>query len=136
MPGESPGFFISIGGEVAKELSVIVDEDDDQADGIADEVSAYEAKLARADLPNIPFHSEPLKNGHKDYENLAIERRKALLAYFSAFVRRLPIAYVTFVYRRSEFEELEALSDRMSRDISDIMLAHLDFFQSFDDVKV
>lgn len=35
----------------------------DQADSIAEAVTSYEAKLARADLPNIPFHSEPLMNG-------------------------------------------------------------------------
>ncbi len=54
------------------------------------------AKLARADLPNIPFHSEPLMNGHKDYEFRGIEQRKVMLAYFSSFVRKLPISYITF----------------------------------------
>ena len=48
------------------------------------------------DLPNIPFHSEPLMNGHKDYEFLNIEQRKVMLAYFSSFVRKLPISYITF----------------------------------------
>lgn len=38
----------------------------DQADSIAEAVKGYEVKLARADLPNIPFHSEPFMNGHKD----------------------------------------------------------------------
>ena len=68
---------------MAKELSIFVDESGDrggkaryylltlvfhdQADSIAGAVTGYEAKLARADLPNIPFHSEPLMNGHKDY---------------------------------------------------------------------
>lgn len=67
---------------MAKELSIFVDESGDrggkaryylltlvfhdQADSIAEAVTGYEAKLGRADLPNIPFHSEPLMNGHKD----------------------------------------------------------------------
>lgn len=90
---------------MAKELSIFVDESGDrggkaryylltlvfhdQADSIAEAVTGYEAKLARADLPNIPFHSEPLMNGHKDYEFLDIEQRKVMLAYFSSFVRKL-----------------------------------------------
>ena len=106
---------------MAKELSIFVDESGDrggkaryylltlvfhdQANSIAEAVTGYEAKLARADLPNIPFHSEPLMNGHKDYEFLDIEQRK-VLAYFSSFVRKLPISYITFVYRRSQFEDL------------------------------
>ena len=137
---------------MAKELSIFVDESGDrggkaryylltlvfhnQADSIAEAVTGYEAKLARADLPNIPFHSEPLMNGHKDYEFLGIEQRKAMLAYFSSFVRRLPISYTTFVYRRSQFEDPTRLMERMGRDISSAMVEHLDFFQSFDDVKV
>lgn len=56
-------------------------------------------------LPSIPFHSEPLMNRHKDYEFLNIEQRKAMLAYFSSFVRRFPISYVTLVYRRSQFSK-------------------------------
>ena len=35
-------------------------------------------------------------NGPKDYEFLNIEQRKATLAYFSSFVRKLPISYITF----------------------------------------
>lgn len=137
---------------MAKELSIFADESGDrggkaryylltlvfhdQAKSIADAVTGYEAKLARADLPNIPFHSEPLMNGHKDYRFLGIEQRKTMLAYFSSFARKLPISYTTFVYRRSEFENPEELAIRMERDISRVMLDHLGFFQSFDDVKV
>ena len=137
---------------LAKELSIFVDESGDrggkaryylltlvfhdQADSIAEAVTGYEAKLARADLPNIPFHSEPLMSGHKDYEFLNIEQRKVMLAYFSSFVRKLPISYITFVYRRSQFEDPARLMERMGRDISSAMVEHLGFFQSFDDVKV
>ncbi|MDY5661791.1 MAG: hypothetical protein SPG07_04135 [Coriobacteriales bacterium] len=108
----------------------------DQTDSIAEAVTGHEAKLAGADLPNIPFHSEPLMNGHKDYEFLGIEQRKVMLAYFSSFVRRLPIPYVTFVYRRSQFEDPARPMERMGRDIPSAMVEHLGFFQPFDDVKV
>ena len=137
---------------MAKELSIFVDESGDrggrarynlltlvfhdQAESITEAVTGYEARLARADLPNIPFHSEPLINGHKDYANLGISQRKAMLAYFSSFVRRLPISYTTFAYRRSEFADLDKLTERMRRDISEVLLNHLGFLQSFDDVKV
>lgn len=137
---------------MAKGLSIFVDESGDrggkaryylltlvfhdQADSIAEAVTGYEAKLARADLLNIPFRSKPLMNGHKDYEFLNIEQCKVMLAYFSSFVRKLPISYITFVYRRSQFEDPARLMERMGRDISSAMVEHLDFFQSFDDVKV
>ena len=119
---------------MAKELSIFVDESGDrggkaryylltlvfhdQASSIAEAVTGYEAKLARADLPNIPFHSEPLMNGHKDYEFLGIEQRKAMLACFSSFVRKLPISHITLVYRRSQFEDPERLMKNTRSDIS------------------
>ena len=74
-------------------------------------------------------------NGHKDYGFLGIEQRKAMLAYFSSFVRKLPISYITFVYRRSQFEDPARLMERMGRDTSSAMVEHLGFFQSFDDVR-
>lgn len=99
----------------------------DQAESITEAVAGYEARLARADLPNIPFRSEPFINGHKDYANLGISQRKAMLACFSSFVRKLPISYTTFAYRRSEFADLDKLTERMRRDISEVLLNHLGF---------
>ena len=43
---------------------------------------------------------------------------------------------LTLVYRRSQFEDPARLMERMGRDIFSAMIEHLDFFQSFDDVKV
>ena len=36
-----------------------------------------------------------------------------MLAYSSSFVRKLPISYITFVYRRSQFEDPARLMERM-----------------------
>ena len=137
---------------MAKELSIFVDESGDrggraryylltlvmhnQANGIAEKIAHYEESLLRSDLPNIAFHSEPLLNGHGTYEGLPIEARKKLLYSFNVLVQRLPISYTTFVYRRSEFSDLAKLTTRMKRDISNLLFDHLEFFQSFDEVKI
>lgn len=137
---------------MAKELSIFVDESGDrggksryylltlvfhdQADDIMGEIAEYERRLAIEDLVDIPFHSEPLMNGHKGYENLSVSQRKRLLVHFSALVRRLPISYATFIYRRSEFEDPAKLSARMKRDVSNLLFDRLEFFQGFSEVKV
>ena len=108
----------------------------DQADNIKTVVRRYEDSLLRADLPNIPFHSEPLLNGHRDYEHFTLEQRKKMLTAFAALVRYLPVRYSTLIYRRSEFESAERLSARMKRDISNLLFEHLDYFQTFDEIKV
>ncbi len=137
---------------MARELSIFVDESGDrggkaryylltlvfhdQADEIMHEVAEYERHLAVEGLPDVPFHSEPLMNGHKGYENLDMAQRKKMLVLFSALVRRLPVSYATFVYRRSEFDDLDKLTARMKRDISNLLFDRLEFFQAFSGVKV
>lgn len=108
----------------------------DQSRSIVDNVRLYEEAIVTAELPNIPFHSEPLLNGREDYASLGMAKRKKLLQSFNIFVQRLPIEYHTFSYRTAEFATPDELAARMRRDISEFILGRLGFFQSFDDVKV
>ncbi|MCI8366055.1 MAG: DUF3800 domain-containing protein [Eggerthellaceae bacterium] len=108
----------------------------DQNDPIAKDVSIHEKTLSDADIPNVPFHSEPLLNGHGDYESMSLERRKKILTAFGSLVRFLPVKYKSFVYKRARFENIEKLAIRMQRDISSMLSDNLAFFQSFDQVKI
>ncbi len=108
----------------------------DQSESIAENISIYEQSLAAADIPNIPFHSEPLLNGHGSYEGLTLKHRKKLLIAFASLVRFLPIKYKTFVYKRTHFDSIDKLAVRIKRDISSMLFDNLDFFQSFDQVKL
>ena len=94
---------------MSKELSIFVDESGDrvglskyylltlvmhnQSMSIADKITKYENSLAQKNLPNTPFHSEPLLNGRGDYRNLSIEARKKLFYSFNVLAQRLPISY-------------------------------------------
>lgn len=108
----------------------------DQADGIAEKVLSYERSLALANLPNIPFHSEPLLNGRAGYRSLDIVQRKKLLYSFNIFVQRLPIRYRTFACLRREYASEEALESYLKRGLQDMLLGDLAFFQSFDRVTI
>ncbi len=68
----------------------------DQSESIVEKVSRYEQSLVISDLPNIPFHSEPLLNGHGPYEGMPIAQRKKLLYSFNVMVQRLPVSYAAF----------------------------------------
>ena len=137
---------------MARDLSIFVDESGDrggkaryylltlvihdQSESIVNKIARYEQSLLDSNLPNIPFHSEPLLNGHGPYEGINLQARKKMLYSFNILTQRLPISYRTFVYRRSEFEDLTKLTARMKRDISNLLFDHLEFFQGFDEVKV
>lgn len=152
MPGVVPRLSCYLGGELARELSIFADESGDrggvarhyllslvfhdQSDNISSQIEAYEGMLRDSGLPDVPFHSEPLLNGHKAYEGLTVEQRKKMLSAFGSFVRHLPISYCTFSYERHEVADPMQLSAQMRRDISNFMFDNLTLFQSFDDVKV
>lgn len=134
------------------ELSIFVDESGDQTDhsryfllallfhvqgdAISDQVTKYERALEASGLPNVPFHSEPLLNGHGGYKNLSLGQRKRMLVAFNIFVQRLPVRYRVFVYKRQDFESPEKLAERLRCDIEDTIDENLEFFQSFERVKV
>lgn len=108
----------------------------DQSQDIAVRLSQYKQALADAQLPDIPLHASPLMNGHDDYGNLDPSVRKRLLSTFFVMFQRLPVRYATFLYRKSEFDNIDMLSVRMKRDVVNYLFDHLSFFQSFDKVKV
>ena len=108
----------------------------DQSDGITKCIGNYEQSLLLSDLPNIPFHSEPLLNGHGPYANLSMQQRKKILIAFNVLVQRLPIRYHTLAYKRKEFLQPDELAERMERDITHFLREHLAFFQSFEKVVV
>lgn len=51
-------------------------------------------------------------------------------------MQRLPIQHKTFLYKRSEFPNIEKLAARMRRDASEMIADHLAYFQGFDHVKL
>lgn len=108
----------------------------DQSKDISLRLTRYEQSLADAQLPNIPLHALPLMNGHDDYKHLDLVTRKRLLNAFAVMFQRLPVRYVTFLYRKNDFDGINDLAVRMKRDIVNFLFDHLIFFQSFDKVKV
>lgn len=108
----------------------------DQSNPVIPVFEDYKQLLHNAGLPDIPMHASPLLNGHDDYQHLAISQRKRLLAYFMSMLHKLPVQYVTLIYRKADYATLEQLGMRIKRDIVNTVFDHLELFQRFDTVKV
>lgn len=108
----------------------------DQAESLGLTMADYESRLRRSNLPDIPFHMVDLLQGHGDYEDMTLFDRKSLLTFFGVFIRKAPIRYKTFVYRKFDVANAETLSARMRRDIVDFIYDHLEWFQGYDCVPV
>lgn len=87
-------------------------------------------------LPDVPFHAHGLQHRRGGYEGLELETRKKLFAKFEGLVRRLPVTYRTFVYRRSEFRGAKALSERMQRDLSSFIRDNYPELQPYSTIAI
>lgn len=135
-----------------KELSIFIDEsgsDDlkckyylvalifhDQGHCVDESIEKYERSLAAAGLPNIPFHAEPLVNGHDAYKALSLETRSRLLTSFRVFFRHLPIFYSLLAFKAAEFNSPNDLAVTMRRALVNLLFDNLELLQSYDVVKV
>lgn len=108
----------------------------DQAESLRDCLRYYRKGLQDKSLDDIPFHAGPLMNGHESYQGLDLRTRKGYLSQFFLTFQHLPIRYHAFVYRRSEFSSNRGLSDRMRRDMANLLFDNLGYFQSFDRVDI
>lgn len=108
----------------------------DQSDDVYGPIAGYERSLRDKGLPDIPFHATPLLRAHDEYAGFGIEERKGLLVAFSLLVKRLPVRYRSFVYRSREFGDEARLQALIRRDLVSMLVDHLDYFQSFEHVKI
>ena len=107
-----------------------------QASQISPMIEAYKTSLTSKGLPDIPLHASPLIYGKDDYNHLDLATRKRLLASFFVLTRRLPVRYKTLAYKRVEVASLEQLIARIRRDLVVFISDNLEYFQSFDTIKI
>lgn len=108
----------------------------DQQDSIDSLITNYETNLCESSLPDVPFHAYDLQHRRGGYAGLEFETRKKLFAKFEGFIRKLPVTYRTFIYRRPEFKTAKALSERMQRDLSSFIRDHYSEFQLYATVAI
>lgn len=108
----------------------------DQEDDIDPALETYRSRLDAAGLPDHAFHASPLMYGKPPYNDLELSSRKLLLSAFESLVRQLPFKHALFAYRRSEVSATEAFVIRFRRDLAVFFADHLEFFQSYDSIKI
>jgi hypothetical protein len=154
--GLFPAIFIFRGIPQLAELSIFIDESGDfgpyehhspyyilslvfhnQDHPIAEQVVALRKHLAEAGFPeHHNLHTAPLIRRERDYALLDIVTRRKLFHSLFSFLRQCPIAYETFLFRKSEFDSHDQMLSRISRVIGRFVSDNLSFFQSFDKVIV
>ena len=151
MPGTfSPAFFVL--GDELRELSLFIDESGsdnlrdryylltlvlhEQDKDVSESIRLYERSLAEKGLPDIPFHTSPLLNGHDGYENMDPADRKRLLSSFRVFFRHMPVRYTCIALETKEHGDLDGVTAAMRKRLVDFLFDELAYFQDFDAVKI
>lgn len=79
-------------------------------------------------------HTEPLIRREKPYQYFRPNERRAIFSKLFYFTLNCDIKYKTFIYKKSEFENIFKLEARMARDLSQFIRENLSFFQGFEKI--
>ena len=123
-----------LGGESKYYLLALVFHDQD--DSLSPLIEQYERVLSERSLENVPLHLNPLLRGNEAYTNMSAPHRLRLLTSFATFAHKCPFTYRVFSYRKDRFCDMEALGARMRRDLIECLFDNIEWFQTFDLVKI
>ena len=140
---------------MTKELSVFVDESGDfgefdqrcpyyilsfvfhdQKDDISSALIELDQKLEYLGLNNTAIHTGPIIRQEEIYNSMEMETRRKVMRILMAFYRNVEIKYTSLhIEKRHTETELEIVAE-LSRLLSRFITQHLDYFLSFDSVKI
>ena len=108
-----------------------------QSKDISDGIEHLKKQVVEQGFPREhAVHTGPLVRREKDYRNMELANRRRLFRHLYDFARVADIRYKTFVFKKREFKDHDALVSRMSRDLGIFVRDNLVFFQSFDNLIV
>ncbi len=135
-----------------KELSVFIDESGDigsgseyylltlvfhnQAKDVTPSITQYLDIMGNAQLAPMTFHFTPVTRGHQPYDSMDFAIRKRRFAIFRIFAEQTDYRYTVFVYRKKDISNPDKLEEKMRRDVKSFIIGNLEFFQSYDLVKI
>ena len=138
-----------------KELSIFVDESGvfgpykvrdpyyvlsfvfhDQKDDISDEMKFFENKITNLGFNIKSLHAGPIIRREEEYKNVDRFDRKKIFMTMMAFFRRSPLLCKSIYIEKKQTEDDIEIVDRLSTELKRFLQDHLEFFQSFDVVKV
>ena len=137
------------------ELSIFVDESGDFGDydfhspyyilsfvfhnqeiDITDELDTLNRKLNQFGLDNVAIHTGPIIRQEEIYNSMDMDTRRKIMRALIAFYRNVDIRFTTIhVEKRHLNDEFEMVAT-LSRQLSTFINNHLDYFLSFDVVKI
>lgn len=108
----------------------------DQKEDISDQLTHLETELSNMGFPKHYIHTGPIIRKEEEYKYLGLEDRQKLMKRMMGFVRRLNIQCSSFYIEKRKIDEPLAAVSLLSKQIASFIREHLEFFVSYDVVKV
>lgn len=107
-----------------------------QANDIEEELDHLEADLAALGYPNHCVHTGPIIRGEQEYRYVDISVRQKIMNRMMTFTRKVNVRYKScYIEKRKTDDSLEAVA-LLSKQIARFIRDNLEFFVSFDTVKI
>lgn len=138
-----------------KELSIFVDESGDfgeakerpsyylvtillhnQLDSINDEIKRLEESVKSAGFEIEYIHTGPVIRREEVFAGYSIDERRKLLYKMLNFINSCEMKYKTIIIDRKEAVDKIALSGKIAKALSAIIISNREFFQEYDKVIV
>ena len=136
-------------------LSVFVDESEDfgeydyhapyyiislvfhnQSNDIQSDLAHFEDELSYLNLPNHCVHAGPIILSEEEYKGMTLDERRKILKKLMAFVRHVDISYKAIYIEKKHIEDSVEATGKLSKQLSSLIRKNMDFFCSFDVVKI
>ena len=150
MAGQTPAFYLSM-----KELSIFVDESGDfgeyekhspyyilsfvfhdQDKNIGANLEELNQKLIPYGINNQAIHTGPLIRQEREYFSMELPQRQKIMKLLLAFFRNVDIKCKSiYVEKKVVHDDMELIAS-LSKELSRFINNHLNYFLSFDEVKI
>ena len=138
-----------------KELSIFVDESGDfgeydyrspyyiislvfhdQEIDISRDVFILEKKLSDIGWENHCVHAGPVIRAEQEYKDCELIERQQILKRLVSFVRKLDLKVSSFYVEKKNVGDSVECAGKLSKKLSEFIREHLEYFLSFDSIKV
>lgn len=103
---------------------------------ISENLKIFESHLSNLGYPKHAIHTGPLIRRESLYSNHLTEERKHLFNALFNFARKLPFQYSYIKIKKSECPDITAMTSRISKSLSNVLLRNERFWKSFDKIII
>ena len=138
-----------------KELSIFIDESgdfgdydprapfyiigmvfQDQSNDISEAIHYLDAGLAQIGFAKNCIHIGPLIRREADYLHMTVPERVRVLRRMVNFTSHVNFSYKAFVVEKKHLDDEAELAAKLAKQVGEFVKQHLDFFLSYDKVKI